>query len=315
MIAFAEQGTWTQADLARRLEIGVPALRKRLLELQEAGVPLDREDDPPHVYWSVPKGWFPGGVLIPGREVGELLRMLLHLPRSSGRVKLLRLLTPAVPVDARPAAESVVTSELPPDQERQLASVEEGISRREAVRLRYQSRTSAGPRWRVVSVHRVVAGSPIRLVVTCHESGELRWFRLDHVRDAARAQDAYRECASEKIEAFLRSSVSGYHGSGESQLEEFEVKEPEARWVAENLPEGARARWEGSTLRVSVETSAPLQIARFVVGLGAAGRALSPGLGEEVESLARGALGQGRTSEQSSPSGRGDGEGGADSVS
>jgi len=52
--AFLERRTWSQAELAKRLELSVPALRKRLEEL--AGpLRLEREEDHPHVYWSVPK--------------------------------------------------------------------------------------------------------------------------------------------------------------------------------------------------------------------------------------------------------------------
>src|SRR3954452_13081596 len=52
--AFVKQRTWKQADLGRHLELGVPALRKRLVELQAAGMPLRDERETPHVYWSVP---------------------------------------------------------------------------------------------------------------------------------------------------------------------------------------------------------------------------------------------------------------------
>ena len=41
MQALLQQRTWTQAALARELDIGVPALRKRLDELTNAGVPLE----------------------------------------------------------------------------------------------------------------------------------------------------------------------------------------------------------------------------------------------------------------------------------
>ena len=37
LLAFVEQPTWRQAELAERVGISVPALRKRLRELQDAG--------------------------------------------------------------------------------------------------------------------------------------------------------------------------------------------------------------------------------------------------------------------------------------
>ena len=59
--AFIQSHTWKQADLARHVEVSTEALRRVLTELQEKGMPLDRDDsDRPHVYWSGPKGWFPG---------------------------------------------------------------------------------------------------------------------------------------------------------------------------------------------------------------------------------------------------------------
>jgi len=43
ILEFLGQRTWSQSELARKLNIGVPALRKRLDELSEAGVPFDVE--------------------------------------------------------------------------------------------------------------------------------------------------------------------------------------------------------------------------------------------------------------------------------
>src|SRR5258708_19203057 len=79
--AFLERRTWTQADLARRLEMGVPAVKKRLEELAGA-FNLEREEDHPHIYWSVPKNWFPGGVLFAREQLPDLLRQLSRLPRG-----------------------------------------------------------------------------------------------------------------------------------------------------------------------------------------------------------------------------------------
>ena len=60
--AFLRSRTWKQSDLARAVDLTVPATRKRLEELQAQGVPLERSEEPPYVYWSVPSSWFPGGV-------------------------------------------------------------------------------------------------------------------------------------------------------------------------------------------------------------------------------------------------------------
>jgi hypothetical protein len=57
--AFLRRRTWSQAELARDVGIAVPALRKRLVELTASGFPLERDEDHPHVFWSVPRDWFP----------------------------------------------------------------------------------------------------------------------------------------------------------------------------------------------------------------------------------------------------------------
>ena len=70
------------------------------------------------------------------------------------------------------------------------------------------------------------------------------------------------------------------------------VREPEARWVQTNLlPTMKVESLPNGRIRVTVETNAILQVARYVVGLGAAATAETPALAEAIEVLARGALG------------------------
>ncbi|MGD0679178.1 MAG: hypothetical protein ABSC94_27585 [Polyangiaceae bacterium] len=52
---------WSQADLARRVGLRTEALRKLLGELGDAGLPLESRKEHPHVYWRMPKDWYPGG--------------------------------------------------------------------------------------------------------------------------------------------------------------------------------------------------------------------------------------------------------------
>jgi predicted DNA-binding transcriptional regulator YafY len=78
--AFVEQRTWTQADLARKLETQTATIRRRLGELQAGGFKLERSEEPPHVYWSVPKNWFPGALPLQAEEVTDLLRLLARGP-------------------------------------------------------------------------------------------------------------------------------------------------------------------------------------------------------------------------------------------
>jgi predicted transcriptional regulator len=56
VLAFHAQGTWSQAALARHVGLTTPSLRKLLTEMATSGLTLEREEDPPHVYWSVPRG-------------------------------------------------------------------------------------------------------------------------------------------------------------------------------------------------------------------------------------------------------------------
>src|SRR4051812_20887828 len=86
--AFLEQRAWTQKALADRLEMTTPAVREKLREL-EGIFNLEREEDHPHVYWSVPKDWFPGGILFTREQMPELLRLLMRLPQGKARDGLL----------------------------------------------------------------------------------------------------------------------------------------------------------------------------------------------------------------------------------
>lgn len=98
MVAFMEHRTWKQADLARALGFARPeAVRNVLRELQESGIPLECQKDHPHVYWRVPKNWYPGGVLFKAEHVPELLRQLSHAPRSKARDRLLALAMEQLP--------------------------------------------------------------------------------------------------------------------------------------------------------------------------------------------------------------------------
>ena len=73
-------------------------MRKKLVELQ-GPFHLEREEDHPHVYWSVPKDWFPGGVFFTRAQLPELLRLLGRLPRSKARDVVLETVFRHVPRD------------------------------------------------------------------------------------------------------------------------------------------------------------------------------------------------------------------------
>ena len=89
MAAFLTRRTWPQAELARAVGVRPETIRKLLEELSASGVPLESEKEHPHVYWSMPKTWYPGGILFKQDDVPELLRQLRHLPRGKSRDRLL----------------------------------------------------------------------------------------------------------------------------------------------------------------------------------------------------------------------------------
>lgn len=291
MQAFLAQRTWQQSQLADQLGLKVPALRKRLLELKETGMPLSREEEHPHVYWSVPKSWFPGGVLVPAQDVEPLLRLLGRLPRGKDRDRLLAIAVRAISGSA-PVASTGIVPPAPPADEKLLATVEDAVARRRALHFRYYSAHRGALTQRYASVHRVLLGPPARFLATCHQAGDLKWFRLDNVQTAAiDAHEPFRPADEAKVERLVRGTLDGYYDSdAPSERHTFVVREPEARWVAKNLLEGMTQEPTKDGLRVTIETTALVRLARYVVGLGAAARAETESLRRAVAELASGAL-------------------------
>jgi len=283
------EGTWAQAALARRVGLTVASVRRKLVELQEAGVPLEREGEPPQVYWSVPKkGWLPGTIRLEEGEVADLMR----LPKSAKRSQLLaRVLERYVGNKAAPAENVVVAPALGDAQEQWLTLVEDAASRGEALEMRYVSASRGAVETRKVSPHRVVMEGHTRFVATCHTSGALKWFRVDRITYAklAGAGEA-RRAAEAAVDELLATSVNGFRGPEEASEVRFRVRDPEARWVEGNLPSPLVATKEAGELVVTGRTAALLQVARFVAGLGAAATCESPELRAVVRDLAEGAL-------------------------
>jgi predicted DNA-binding transcriptional regulator YafY len=289
--AFLRRRTWPQADLARHVELGVPALRKRLLELRAGGMPLEDERDPPHVYWSVPKTWFPGGVALGGKDVEALLRLLGRMPKSRERERLMQVALECLPGRSPPTS-AVVPPEVSGPEERFLSLVEDAIERRRPLRFRYYSASRGTDSVRVASVHRLILGPPARFVATCHRGGTLKWFRVDNVSDASTEDgSAFRAAPEPEVDELVAASLDGYHDpTTKRERHVFFVREPEARWVAKNVLDGMRADPEDGGVRVVAVTTAVSRLARYVVGLGDAAQAETPTLREEVLRLARGSV-------------------------
>jgi len=295
--AFLEQRTWSQKALADRLEMTTPAVREKLREL-EGIFNLEREEDHPHVYWSVPKDWFPGGILFTREQMPELLRLLMRLPKGKARDGLLDTVLRNLPkgdaltISDGPAA--VVPPTATKQEEQYLAVVEDAAAKKIALAFHYFTASRGQMSTRHASVHRVVLGRPARFVATCHREDKLKWFRIENIVSAhLDPQEPFRAPEPKSVEQFLRASVDGFNAGGASAELSFVVRDPESRWVQTNLlPTMKVEALSNNRIRVTVETNAILQVARYVVGLGAAASAETPALADAVEVLARGALGE-----------------------
>ena len=290
ILAFLGQRTWSQSELGKKLEIGVPALRKRLDELSEAGVPFDVETDHPHVFWSVPKNWFPGAIQLNSAELLDLHRLLSRLPASAAKNALQKKIGEAFGKRAPPVSPVHVVRELDPEQDQFLRMLEDHIEQKGTLRLKYYTASRSAIDWREASPYRVDLGPPTRFVAQCHRSSELRWFRLDHIQSIAHmANDTFRPEPPD-VDAFIAASLDGYHERIEPMQCRFFIAEPTARWAKHNLPIGFSATPVDGGIEASGITAGIRPLARFVVGLGGDARAITPKLADIVRELAAGAM-------------------------
>lgn len=303
LACFVRRRSWPQAELAREVGVSVRSLRARLDELSAHGVRVSRyAESQRDVRWDVPSGWLPDARGLSDAEAAQCMRLLGRLPASKARDAMLaRLAGRAALQRAREADPS----------DGVLEALEDAARDRVPVRILYDA-ASSELAFRTVSVHRVVYDSPPRFVATSHERDRLAWFRVERVRrvDPASAE-RYVELEPAVVDAYLRESADGFH-RGRALRCSFVVRDPEARWVVENLPvEGAKLRrvdWRApasdgarthaerpgrDAVEIVVDTAGLEVLARFVVGLGEAARATSEELAASVKALAVGALGEG----------------------
>jgi predicted DNA-binding transcriptional regulator YafY len=290
-VAFFKETSWKQVELAREVGISVRALRLRLLEMQEGGLRLDQDEEPPHIMWSVPNGWLPDGVRLQGDDVGVALRLLARSPKTAVRDRLLR----GIAASASGHIPLVANSAPPPDEEPVLTTLEDARARRCTVHMRYLSAHRGQEGWRHVSVFHVDYGPRTRMIAFCHWRRELRWFRVSNVLQARLDPgEPFEVVPAAKVEAKKASSIGGWADDIAPRAVSFVVKGADARWVGKSLPaEGMKVEACGDGIRVSAVTSGMTVLARFVVGLGAAAVAETPELAERVRELAKGALAQG----------------------
>lgn len=290
--AFLRKRSWTQAELAREVGVGVPALRKRLTDLEISGMPLDREDDHPHVWWSVPKDWFPGAVAFEGSDIGDLLRLLCRLPASRDRDRLIERITKTAPKTHHGNPRSLlVTQATTEGEEACLAAAENAAIQKATLSFRYFSASRGTAEARHASVQRIVIGPPARALAICHRDGKLKWFRINNMFSAvAEPTIPYRAALPEDVESVLSESMDGFHDGKDPVFCAFTVRDPEARWVSGNLPGPMTVESIEGGIRVSTTTAGVLPLARFVVSLGPSAYAETPELLKTARELARGAL-------------------------
>lgn len=293
--AFADNHCWQQAELARRLGIETRSLRSVLLNLQDAGMPLHSEEEHPHVLWSVPKKWFPGGVFLDHEDWELLVQVVLRIPDDARRKKILtRLLNGRVfgDVDSRIERLERGLAALPVTAQVHQATmlVQDAVMEQRPLRILYYSASSGTLKERVVSPQRLLAEPHPRLAAHCHSNEALRWFRLDNIQRAEldRTQQLH-EVDVEEVDRFIAASPDGYHDGTETEWS-FVVGPRAAAWVKGNLLPGmtvVNERTDG--MRVSVRGGA-LVVARFIVGLGGDAVAEQAALKALVRELAGKAL-------------------------
>src|SRR5690606_14164144 len=118
--AFTEHDTWTQSALATHVGVQSRTLRTLLVDLQESGMPLHRDEDHPHVYWTVPRGWFPGGVVFEQKDWPVLVDAIARVPDAARRNPLLRRLLAGNPAGGEEALErlsrAIAATSMDPEQ-------------------------------------------------------------------------------------------------------------------------------------------------------------------------------------------------------
>lgn len=290
--AFADQCDWRQAELARRVGVEPRRLRQLLTELTQAGMPLQRDEDGTQVYWSVPKGWFPGGVVFEQKDWFVLVDAVTRVPDPERRATLLNRLVAGQQGNPTENVQrlnrAVTATNLSAEQHALFLVFEEAIFEKKAVEMKYYTTQSGQLAWRFVTPHRLVLHPHARIVAYCHRHGELRWFRLSNVQRAAlTAQEPYVEVDPGKLEAFVSGSIDGYYDGVDREFA-FLVRKPEANWVRDNLLAGMRIAEDGplDELRV-VATGNALVVARFIAGLGGAASAEGDDLRKVVRHIAQ----------------------------
>ena len=152
LVAFLEERVWKQKDLERRCGVGTRAIRTRIVNLQAAGVPIEREEDHPHVYYSVgPAASQERGTGVEKLDHVQIARLLARLPRAAARNRILaRMVATAF---GAPTAPNPTSADV---EDRILEVLEDGARRGVPVRMGYYTAGRAEAGLRTVSVARLM---------------------------------------------------------------------------------------------------------------------------------------------------------------
>jgi len=281
MQAFADARTWKQSDLARRVEVTSERVGKVLHDLQRSGMPLEREEDPPQIYWSVPQHWFPGGVVFSEDDWAVLVHALLRIADEPRKKRLLRRLLEGrlgrgVAVGGLERLERAVEGTPLSEQEHALVlQIEGALMAGKPLRIHYFSTSGGALDWRTITPVKVQTEPRARIAAVCHRSRTLKWFRVDNVQRAEiAAADTPAPFDLDAAEHFVRTSVDGFN-DGLQQTYAFVVRLPEGHWVKRNLLGGMKVDEDAElvqSFRVTAQGAA-LVVARFICGLGGAATA------------------------------------------
>jgi predicted DNA-binding transcriptional regulator YafY len=288
LAALLEQRTWTQAELARRVGVQPQTVKRCLEELADAHVPLERDEDHPHVYWSVPQSWLPEGVHLPRAHFVDLLRRVARGAAPAERDPLLKHLVDAAPSlggmvariqEAHVPADAPLSSAL-------LAQLEDAWDSH-AVILSYRKTRGGGAELRYCSPARFVDRYQ-HLLARCHQTGRAKRFRLDRILQVTPAVGVdYKPLSEEELRDALTGAVDGFRAPGPLVSVRFRLVGDEAQvgWMVEQLPEDLVVEAVASGYLVYGETGALGKLAEKLVTFGAVVRYDDEGLREAARSV------------------------------
>jgi predicted DNA-binding transcriptional regulator YafY len=296
MVALLERRTISQSELVQRAGVGAEALRARLRELQGSGVPIERIVEERTVLWRVAEGWFPSGALFEGEAAQTLLRLLLRLRPSKDRdASIARIAGAARDPSARRAAEEVIVpgADGDPRSEDLVGALERVAIERVVVRVQYQGVKDPEPRWRDISVQRIVAGPAPYAIVWCHESRTLKNFRPERIFGVMRAEAiAFHEVLQDELDRQQSEAMHGFRGGALREVS-FVIHQDAWPWVKDNLPvRYDRLEPARGGVRVRVTTRGGEVLERYLVGLADRVTIETEEVRRAVAALARRALAQ-----------------------